>query len=194
MPRTKQFNEEEVLQKAVEIFWKKGFHATSMDDLVKHLGINRASLYDTFGGKKQIFEKAVSKYIADNTLLINEFFSKPLSVKEGLLKFFQLVVQSSVADTDLKGCLVVNTSVESIPDDQEIVEILAGNKHNFENIFYQVLKKGQEEGEIDPQKNIKAISVYLVTLFNGLKVAARLKPDEAELNAVVKTGLAVLDT
>ena len=58
MPRTKQFNEEEILKKAMELFWEKGFHATSIQDLVAHLGINRASLYDTFGGKEELFKKA----------------------------------------------------------------------------------------------------------------------------------------
>ena len=193
MPRTKQFSEEEVLQKAVEIFWKKGYHATSMDELVKYLGINRASLYDTYGGKRQIFEKAINKYIADNTLLVKQFFSKPSSVKEGLRTFFQLVIKESVSDCDLKGCFVVNTSAEFIPDDQEIVNILTRNKNTFGQVFFQYLKEGQERGEISPEKDIKALSVYLVTLFNGLKLSAKLSPDEAELNAVVETGLSVLD-
>ena len=92
-------------------------------------------------------------------------------------------LNSAVADIDLKGCFVVNTSTELIPDDKEVVDILAENKLNFQEIFFQYLKKGQEKGEIGAQKDIKAISVYLVTLFNGIKVSARLNPDKAELNA-----------
>ncbi|MEL6975424.1 MAG: helix-turn-helix domain-containing protein, partial [Bacteroidota bacterium] len=62
MPRTKQFDEKEVLKKAMELFWEKGFHATSIQDLVSHLGINRASLYDTFGGKDELFNTAFESY------------------------------------------------------------------------------------------------------------------------------------
>lgn len=193
MPRTKQFNEEEVLQKAVDIFWKKGYHATSMEDLVKHLGINRGSLYDTFGGKRQVFEKAVKKYIQDNGKVIQLFFSHQKSVKEGLHNFFDMLVQESVSDCDLKGCLVVNTSTELMPYDPEMAKILAANRLNFEEIFFQYLKAGQENGEIDGQKDLKAISRYLLVLFNGIKVSAKVNPKEEELKAVVKVGLSVLD-
>ena len=62
MPRTKQFDEKEVLKNAMELFWEKGFHATSIQDLVSHLGINRASLYDTYGGKDELFNTAFETY------------------------------------------------------------------------------------------------------------------------------------
>ena len=66
MPRTKQFCEIETLEKAVELFWNKGFHATSMQDLVSHLGINRASLYATYGDKSDLFKKALCAYTKSN--------------------------------------------------------------------------------------------------------------------------------
>lgn len=193
MPRTKQFQEEEVLQKAVEIFWRKGYHATSMEDLVQYLGINRGSLYDTFGGKKQLFEKAIRKYIQDNTKITHELLSQHKSVKEGLYHFFKVVVEGSIADDEKKGCLVVNTSTELATSDPEMAKILIRNRQNFEEIFLQYLKTGQEKGEIGNDKDLEAISKYLVTFFNGLKVSAKINPQGADMHAVVRAGLSVLD-
>ena len=73
MPRTKAFDEQEVLEKAMELFWKKGYYATSIQDLVNHLGINRASLYDTFGGKKKLFLHTFSHYRTVNTQGVKDF-------------------------------------------------------------------------------------------------------------------------
>lgn len=193
MARTKQFNEDEVLQKAVEIFWKQGYNATSMDDLVKNLGINRASLYDTFGGKKQLFQKAINRYISDNTKALNSLWNEEGSVREGIKALFDLVIEQAVTDSDFKGCLVVNTSTELVPGDGEICETLSQNKTNFEAAFYHYLKKGQEKGEIKSDKDIRAIAVYLVTVFNGLKVSSKFNTRKEELRAVVDLTLKILD-
>lgn len=193
MSRTKQFQEEEVLQKAVELFWKKGFHATSMEELVQYLGINRASLYDTFGGKRQLFEKAIKKYIRDNEQALHAFLNKQSSLKEGLINFFHLLVKTAVQDQELKGCFVVNTTAELAPHDPEIVKILQENKLNFEEILHQFLKRGLEQHEISADKDLAAIAQYLVVFFNGLKITAKVNPDEAELNSLIRLGLKVLD-
>lgn len=193
MPRTKQFNQQEVLDKAVYIFWKQGYNATSMDDLVKNLGINRASLYDTFGGKKQLFEHAVNRYIETNKRGLEQLLNTAASVREGISKLFQALIDQSISDPDSKGCLLVNTSTELIPHDKELTEIVFRNKANFQEIVFQYLKKGQQQGEIDKNKDLKTISGFLITLFNGLKVSAKVKPQEAEMKSIVDIGLSILD-
>lgn len=193
MARVKQFNEEEVLQKAVELFWKQGYNATSMDDLVNYLGINRASLYDTFGGKKELFKKALNKYLTDNRQWLYTFLHAQKSVKEGLCKFFRMVVTETMQDQDIKGCFAVNTSTELLPHDAEMCEILQKNKLNFEKLFFELLKKGQDNKELRKDMDLKATAAYLVAFFNGLKVMAKLKPAKKDLEATIKIGLSVLD-
>lgn len=191
MPRTKEFNEEEVLEKATELFWTKGFNATSIQDIVSFTGINRASLYGTYGGKKELFDKSLERYRLYNAQRIRDFFSNYSSVKEGLSKFYE----NSIADSlcDKKGCFIVNTTTELLPGDDEIQSKLAENKKLFESIFEEYLRKGVESGELDSSKDIHSIAGLLFMLNNGLKVTAKINPDKAQLDMIIASALSVLD-
>ncbi|MDF1696713.1 MAG: helix-turn-helix domain containing protein [Saprospiraceae bacterium] len=93
MPRVKLFDKDEVLEKAMHLFWERGYHATSIQDLVNHLGINRASLYDTFGGKQALFDSAFKHYRMTNTKAIKKFLHAEQDVKKGMRKLFLLALE-----------------------------------------------------------------------------------------------------
>ena len=95
MPRVKKFDERETLQQAMEIFWKKGFHATSIQDLVDGLGIKIASIYHTFGDKEQLFIRAFNHYRLSSFDGVKEFLYGFESVKEGLMAMFELAIDES---------------------------------------------------------------------------------------------------
>lgn len=193
MARTKQFNEEEVLSRALELFWKQGYNATSMQDLVSHLGINRASLYDTYVGKRELFNRAFENYRLHSAQRISDFLNQYDSVKQGLYKLFESTIHESVSDTDKKGCFVTNTTTELLPGDDEIHTILVENKILFEGIFEDYLKKGVKSGEIDSSKDIKSIAGFLFMLNNGLRVTAKVNPNKSELESIIKSALTILD-
>jgi TetR/AcrR family transcriptional repressor of nem operon len=194
MPRVKLFNEEDVLQKAIELFWKKGFSDTSMQDLVDYLGINRGSLYDTFGGKKELYDKAFCRYKEINNKMMIQFLESQPSVKEGLLKFFELPINASTCNSGtVRGCFAVNTTTELLPKDEKIHNILKENKIEIEKIFYEYLQKGVNNGEISEDKDINAISSLIYALLNGILVIGKINPDKKYLLNIVKTGLSVLD-
>lgn len=193
MARTKQFDEEEVLNRALELFWKQGYNATSMQDLVSHLGINRASLYDTYSGKRQLFNRALNNYRLHNAQGISDFLNKYDSVKEGLHKLFKNSINESVSDKDHKGCFVTNTTTELLPGDDEIHTVLIENKILFEGIFEDYINKGIKSGEIDSSKNAKSIAGFLFMLNNGLRVTAKVNPDRSELESIIESALSVLD-
>src|SRR5210317_807979 len=110
MPRVKLFDEQEVLTKAMNLFWKQGYAATSVQDLVSHLGINRASLYDTFGDKEQLFRKSFELYRRINIEGLKQFLESYEDIREGFSKLFENAIQESITDKDRKGCFVVNTT------------------------------------------------------------------------------------
>jgi len=193
MPRVKLFDKTEVLNKATELFWKKGYHATSIQDLVSFLGINRGSLYDTFGGKKELFNQAFQIYRTTNSNSITDFFESEHEVKQGFRKLFEMGINESVADKDLKGCFVVNTTTELIPGDQEMLTLIKENKKVFEGIFYAFLLKGQQNGEISTGKNIKTIASLFYTFYSGLKVVAKVETNPKELMNSVDEILLLLD-
>ena len=193
MPKLKLFDENEVLNKATELFWKKGYHATSIADLVSFLGINRGSLYDTYGGKKELFDKAFQLYRDNNTNAVTTFLESQNEVKIGFRKLFEMGINEAITDKDQKGCFVVNTTTELIPGEEEMLKRIQNNKKVFESIFYAFLLKGQQNGEIPKSKNIKNISSLFYTFYNGLKVVAKVETDPNELMKSVDEMLMLLD-
>ena len=193
MPRVKLFCEDEVLQKSIDLFWEKGYNNTSIQDLVDYLGINRGSLYDTFGGKRELFDKAFKKYLANNNNGLFAFFEAQESVKKGFEKFFEIPLNAAICTNGIRGCFAVNTITEMLPEDKLLQEILVKNKAIIENAFYQFLKIGVAKGEIKKSKDLKKITSFLYSLLNGILVTAKINFDKKELLQTVKTALVVLD-
>jgi len=193
MARVKAFDEKEVLTKAMHLFWKQGYSATSVQDLVSHLGINRASLYDTFGDKEKLFLKAFEQYRRTNMEGINLFFQHEKNVKQGFKKLFETAAEESISDVDKKGCFVVNTTTELIPGDEGLVNILNENRINFINIFHSYLQKGELEGQFSAGKDLKSIASLLYTYYNGLKVVAKIKTNRTDLINSANLILSLLD-
>ena len=193
MPRAKKFDEKEVLSKAMNLFWKQGYSATSIQDLVSHLGINRASLYDTYGGKEQLFLSAFEQYRNTNTEGTAKFLEAHPNVKEGFRALFAQAIDESLSDEDKKGCFVVNTTTELIPGDQKMLNILEANKKTFQALFYNYMQKGASEGQFKKGKDLKAIAALLYTLYNGLQVVSKVRSSKSELLDSVELTLTLLD-
>ena len=115
MPRVKQFEEQVVLEKALELFWYRGYHFTSMQDLVDELGINRGSLYGTFGGKKDLFYKALSHHLKANIDFLTSYIEQQDDVIEGIRQFFYMVNDEAFADELLTIYRNPATSSPTIP-------------------------------------------------------------------------------
>lgn len=193
MPRVKLFNENDVLERAMDIFWKKGYHATSVQDLVNYLGINRASLYDTFGGKKELFDKVFLLYRETNSAGLKQFLFSQDDTKLGLRKLLIKAIEQSKSDIDNKGCFVVNTTIEFIPNDSEMVQVLQDNKAKFERIFYDYLLLGVEKKQISKRKNLKVIASLIYTFYSGLRVVTKVNFNKKQFIESVDALLTVLD-
>ncbi len=193
MPRVKQFDEKEVLEKAMELFWKQGFHATSMQDLVSYLGINRASLYDTFGGKQQLFGKALDHYIQTHGIQSQQLLQGKESVKKVILTLLSNAIQEAISDKEGKGCFVVNTTTELANCDPNIKEKVVYNQKRFLETFERLLKEGQRKGEINSDKDPRALAVSLFIIFSGLRVVGKAYWTAEDLKKIIAPVLSMLD-
>lgn len=193
MPRTKAFCEVTVLEKAMELFWKKGYNATSVKDLVCHLGINRASMYDTYGGKKTLFTRAFQHYRTINKKRIQTFLGEQSSVKKGFRNLFLTAIDTALEDTERKGCFVLNCAAELIPNEEDFDALILENQQDFELIFRDFLQSGVENGEITADKDIDAVAAYIYTFYGGLQVSAKINSNKPALVNTVLLGLSVLD-
>lgn len=192
MPRVKLFDENEVLTKAMNLFWKQGYSATSVRDLVSHLGINRASLYDTFGDKEQLFKKSFELYRKTSNEGLTLFFQSQSNVRDGFSKLFNSAIEEAILDKDRKGCFVVNITTELIPNDETLFKVLESNKRDVENLFFEFLKKGKENGQLKDNKDLKSISSLFYTLYSGIKVVSKIETNKKELTNSVNLALSLL--
>src|SRR5579864_8708626 len=111
MARTKDFNETEVLAKAIKLFWQKGYNGTSMQDLVDGLGISRSSMYDTFGDKHTLFIRSLENYRKMATNEMKGIVDSAPTAKEAIRRMFEYTIAELLSDKQHKGCFLVNAGV-----------------------------------------------------------------------------------
>ncbi len=192
MARPKEFDYNRVLDKAIEVFWCRGYEATSMQDLVNHMAINRQSIYDTFGDKHALFEAALQRYMEVNTDAMIELLQKSDSVKAAIRQIFESILKEPV-EIQQRGCLVTNTAVELSQLDEEVSQKVEANLTDFEAAIEEALIRGQLNGEIRPELNPKAIARFFVNSQQGLRVTGKVNKDQAALRDVIDVTLSVLD-
>lgn len=193
MARTKDFDEAEVLKKAVRLFWHKGYNGTSMQDLVDHLGISRSSLYDTYADKHTLYIKALEFYQNTSGGRMLEMVLNNPSARDAIRQLLELLTTELLSDEQQKGCFMVNSEVEMAPHDPEVKEIVCRNERQIEDVLHTLIKKGQESGEITNKQDARAISRFIFNAVKGMRVSAKLSTDKAFFNDIIKVTLSVLD-
>ncbi|SHM34874.1 transcriptional regulator, TetR family [Cyclobacterium lianum] len=190
MARAKSFEQSEILVKAMELFWRKGYHATSVQDLVGHLGINRASLYHAFNGKEDLFFQAFDNYRKINKSVIMEALYSQPNTKDGIRNLFEAALKER---QDRKGCFSVNLTAALMPGDERLQEALRDNQKAFEKIFFDYLKSGEVMGEFPRGKDLRAIASLLYTLYNGVQVISKIETAPSRQLAAVEQVLEFLE-
>lgn len=193
MARTKDFDEEEVLDKAMNLFWDKGYNGTSMQDLVDGLGISRSSLYDTFGDKHSLFIRALENYRQNAGKQMSELIANSPSAKAAVRTMLDNNVNELVKDKQHKGCFLVNASVEMASHDPEVSAMLCQNDSQVEGYFYEAIRKGQESGEISEQKDARALARFILNAIKGIRVTAKSVSDRKMFEDIIDLAMSVLD-
>ena len=193
MARTKDFDENEVLTKAMNLFWTRGYSTTSMEDLVAGLGISRSSLYDTYTDKHTLFIKALENYQSINALKIQEIVSHPGPAKETIRKLIEMVTEGLLAGRQRKGCFLVNAGVEVAPHDKEVNNLVCRNDQQMEEIFYQVIQKGKKTGEIKNPRDARTLAKFIFNTIKGLQVTAKSTNDKSVFNDIILLAVSILD-
>jgi TetR/AcrR family transcriptional repressor of nem operon len=193
MARHKEFDRDEALHKAMEVFWLRGYEAASIQDLVEHMGINRQSLYDTFGDKHALFLQALDRYHEVESRKLFDLLEKPGSVKKALRQLFTGVVEGSLCDKERRGCLMNNTMSELAGRCKATAEKTCRNMAAIEDAFYRALLRGKKDGELKEVREPRAVARFLYSSFQGLVLMAKATQDRKTLEDVVKVTLSVLD-
>lgn len=192
MARMQEFNREETLTKAMQIFWQKGYKATSMKDLINEMGIQPGSIYNAFGDKHTLFIEAVKLYGDVITTNAIKTLRKDGSPMDNLKQFFKEFVERPI-DKKCIGCLVVNSVVELAPHDKEAEKVIKSILTKIENAFFDCLERAVDLGEISSSKNIKALSRYLASSTHGLLITGKASATREEMRDIVEIILSTLE-
>jgi TetR/AcrR family transcriptional repressor of nem operon len=192
MARPKDFDESEVLQKAICLFWDKGFNGTSMQNLVDGLGISRSSLYDTFGDKHQLYMKALAFYEQGYGARLDVLIKEAPTSKIAIQRLLELVVENLLEDKQRKGCFMVNAGVELANHDSEVSTLLCQHEQQMEKAFLKAIKRGQKDGEISTQQNAQALARFLNNTVKGMQVSIKTIADRNFYRDIILTALTVL--
>jgi TetR/AcrR family transcriptional repressor of nem operon len=189
MARTIAFDRDEVLDKAAELFRERGYEATSTQDLVEHMGIARASLYNTFGDKHQLFLAALQRYQDIHAGEIGRMLQTEPALL-GIRKVFEFVGREAVRDP--RGCLVINTTMESPHSERDIQSFCEQSARLGEMSFRFALERARLAGELPPGANIAALARFLHNAFLGLRTLGHTHPSRETVQDVIETTLAAL--
>jgi TetR/AcrR family transcriptional repressor of nem operon len=192
MARKKEFDEDELLEKATNLFWRKGYNATSAQDLVDELKINRSSLYNTYSDKKTLFQKALKKYQEQQTQAVLDLLNNADDPEKAIQQVFDDLVKDSNEDTTARGCFMVNTAVEIAGQDEEIGALVHANNRSVEDALTAAIEKGQKMGHFSTKNSARAYARFLFGSINALRVIARSGADKSALNDVARIALASL--
>lgn len=193
MARHKEFNREEVLDRAIEVFWAHGYEATSIQELVDSMGINRGSLYDTFGDKHRLFLEALDRYDEAFHTKILGVLGESDSPRKAIEGVFETVIRECACDSGRRGCLLTNTAVELSAQDNDTASRVQANFSRIESAFEKAIIKAKEKGEISAPHDTKALARFLTSGLQGLRVMSKAWPSRAVLRDVARVTLSTLD-
>ncbi|MFQ5493960.1 MAG: TetR/AcrR family transcriptional regulator [Phycisphaerae bacterium] len=191
MARPKQFQPEYALGKAMEAFWGRGYEATSVQDLVNATGVSRQSLYDTFGGKRDLFLACIDHYIRTINGRIPQILGAPGSPLANVRRAMTEMANVFAAQNG-RGCLVSNTVVEMGDHDSAIAEKVRSNLRFVRAIIHGALDRSVEAEELPRSTDTAALSRFLLCTLQGLVVMARAGAEPGEVQEVTGVALSVL--
>lgn len=192
MARPREFDTDKALQSAMRVFWEQGYHATSVQDLMKAAGIQKQSLYCAFGDKRSLFLKCLSLYTKQTLLEIQKMLNESDSALEGIERVLRYASQPTDSKKSPVGCLMTNTALELGLDDPGIAEEVRRMFRGFEKLLGAAVRKAQAEGEISKNLDSAAIGQNLANTISGIRILEKTGAPKQQARTVVDTALAAI--
>ena len=194
MGRPREFDEDTVLEAAMQRFWNNGYEATSMRDLADRTGMTTPSLYNAFGDKRAIYRLVLDRYVRLALETCSAIFGGDDPPLRALERYFDATVEEALADTLHKWCFVVNTALEVAAHDQDFRDVVTGVFEKIEKYVRDCVAAGQRDGSILTSQPPADIARLALSIVLGLRVLARTNPDRALLTGVIRPFFALLRT
>jgi TetR/AcrR family transcriptional repressor of nem operon len=189
--RPRIFDEDEVLSKAMNLFWANGYEATSTEDLLQGMELNKGSLYHTFKNKKELFSKSLDYFARHSIKELEEKIKTAETPITGIRNFF-LELTKANHTIHQKGCFMGNTLAELANIDIQLKERAIHYLIEVENLFYKYIVQAKKSKELKTTEESRLLSRYLITLWNGINITRRMYPQKDALEPLIKMQLMLL--
>ena len=193
MARPREFDRDDALDRAIEVFWTRGYDRTSVQDLVDAMGIQRGSLYGTFGDKQSLFLEALDRYEERFYARMVQALVGDTPVRNRIAEVFREVVHDCACDDGGRGCFITNTAVGLAEGDEETARRVRLNLKRVEDAFEEAIVRAVGSASLRDGFRPRAIARFLTTTLQGLRVLSRCRVDVAVLEDAVDVALSVLE-
>jgi TetR/AcrR family transcriptional repressor of nem operon len=193
MPRPREFNADAALNRALDVFWSKGYEATSVDDLCATTGLSRSSLYSTFGSKRDLLLRSVDRYVERRTPDLAAILAQPMPVREAFATLARQFIEQIVSGPGRRGCFLGNCAAELPRGDRAALARVRQGLAQTEATFRAALMRAVACGELPSDVDIRALARFLTAGFQGLRLIGKVNPGRAALEDVARTMLQCLD-
>ena len=192
MARRKEFDPDQALANAMAVFWRLGYENTSLELLLREMGIAKQNLYDTYGDKRGLYMKALAYYQRQTNDGLRGLFGAGRPVKKAFAKLLFGLSAESKQEHE-QGCLLLSANLERDTSDATLAEFLRDNQAEVERIFREALLRARKAGELSRDADTKALARFFTVTIQGMRAMARLRSDRKSLEQVARVALAALD-
>lgn len=193
MPREAVFDKDYVIEQAKNIFWLKGFNATSMQDLVDATGLNRSSIYNSFGSKMDLFQLTLKKYQKEGSGFFEVLIHSNLNGLQTISNVFETTLELMISDPERKGCMFINCHTEMGNQNIQLNNITTKNQELLISHFNTMVKKGQEDGSITTNQKSDDLAIYLASAFQGFRITGMNTTNKKKLAGIIENILTTIE-
>ncbi len=190
--RPREFDIDEAVRDAIEVFRSHGYHGTSVQDLIDGTGLARGSLYKAFHDKRSLFLAALDHYTAGSLQRIGDSLAAPGSARDAIGATLMGYASRAAAQQGQRGCLLTSAAMELMPEDAEVSALITRMFRRMEDLFAAAVIRGQAAGEIPRSHDERAIARALLCTIQGLRVLGKTGPSERETAEIVDQTLRIL--
>jgi TetR/AcrR family transcriptional repressor of nem operon len=193
MSRPRTFDETDTARRAMEVFWEHGYAGAASTTISRRLGLGMGSIYQAYGSKEGLYAAALQQYHERGLAFLRDALASDVSVRAALRAFLTGRLEEALSDPLQRGCLLVNTVGERLPRDSRAAEFARGMQRANTEAIAAALRDAIARGELKPSADADALATYLVTVMNGVMLAAKVTPDRDALSRTIDLALSVID-
>jgi len=193
MAGTRQFDEQEAIAIALDVFWRKGLHDATMGDLAAATGVQRASLYNAYGDKRALFARSLERYAERSMRDRIARMEANHQPRQAIVAFIAEIIDRSLKDPDRKGCLMVNSALDVAPHDAEIGKVVGGYLDEIRVFFRRNIEAARKSGQVPGRIDAEEVSGHLLGVLLGIRVLARTGARRKLLEATARPALDLLE-